>query len=133
MIRCEIGNTAFDQKFVTFSVKVCTDAYILLTSKYYDSGPSIEIAIGTNGNMRAGIRREKLGRNIVTHIGPFVSCREYTQFWISWKSQFIAVGFGQNEYENQFMAMRDDRSLSIVNLGISTGWGTTGEWMFVKP
>lgn len=133
MVRCEIGNIPFKQKFLSFSVKACSDVYLVLTSKYDDEGPLIEIAIGLNGNTRSAIRTEKRGTNIVTFTRSFLNCRRFTRFWVSWKNQIIQVGMGLKENNREFMMMMDDRKLNIVNIGISTGRGTTGDWLFVKP
>ncbi|CAG2252412.1 unnamed protein product [Mytilus edulis] len=133
MVRCEIGNIPFKQQFLSFSVKACSDVYLVLTSEYGDEGPLIEIAIGLNGNTRSAIRTEKRGTNIVTFTRSFLNCKRFTGFWISWKNQIIQVGMGLKENNREFMMMMDDRKLKIVNIGISTGRGTTGVWLFEKP
>lgn len=133
MVRCEIGNIPFKQQFLSFSVKSCSNVYLVLTSEYDDEGPLIEIAIGLNGNTRSAIRTEKRGTNIVTFTRSFLNCKRFTGFWISWKNQIIQVGMGLKENNREFMMMMDDRKLKIVNIGISTGRGTTGVWLFEKP
>ncbi|XP_063413212.1 C3 and PZP-like alpha-2-macroglobulin domain-containing protein 8 [Mytilus trossulus] len=133
MVRCEIGDIPFKQQFLSFRVKSCSDVYLVLTSEYDDEGPLIEIAIGLNGNTRSAIRTEKRGTNIVTFTRSFLNCRRFTSFWVSWGNQIIQVGMGLQENNREFMMMMDDRKLKIVNIGISTGRGTTGKWLFVKP
>lgn len=131
MLRCELGDSPFSQQFISFAVKACADAYLVLTSQYDDSGPLVEIAIGINGDTRSAIRTVKLGGNRVVTRNSLLDCGNFKRFWISWKNSNFSVGLGNYENENTLMSFRDDRRLAIINIGISTGLGSTGEWLFV--
>lgn len=131
MLRCELADSPFSQQFISFAVKACADAYLVLTSQYDDSGPLVEIAIGINGDTRSAIRTVKLDGNRVVTRNSLLDCGNFKRFWISWKNSNFSVGLGNYENENTLMSFRDDRRLAIINIGISTGLGSTGEWIFV--
>ena len=121
-----IGNPVTDS--VNFKVNARSDAHIALMSSNSDHDPIYEIIIGGWANSRSIIRDSKEGLPLAMHHGPILKQNMYKTFNISWSHGNIRVKDGSKA---TIMEWTDTSSpLKIRNIGISTWWGSTGNWSF---
>ncbi|XP_078602190.1 uncharacterized protein LOC144876595 isoform X2 [Branchiostoma floridae x Branchiostoma japonicum] len=114
----------------TFDVRAKSDVHVALSSQNQDLDDMYEIVIGGWSNTQSVIRRSKQGNNLVTAFTFGINSeRVYRKFWITWSSNgTIAVGkVGDTQ---PFMQWTDPDPLPITYAGYTTGWGSTGEWVF---
>ncbi|XP_046377746.2 uncharacterized protein LOC124149944 [Haliotis rufescens] len=122
------GRTSF-----TFWVKATNDALIALLRNKNDYDQDIyEIVIGGWENSKSVIREKKQGP-ILAHVDHVpLSGNKHLPFWISFSDGTIAVGAGTEVGTRQFMSWKDPTPTQIGYVGVATGWGATGQWLFPK-
>ncbi|XP_048247452.1 C3 and PZP-like alpha-2-macroglobulin domain-containing protein 8 [Haliotis rufescens] len=122
------GRTSF-----TFWVKATNDAHIaLLRNKGVYNKNMYEIVIGGGRNTNSVIREKKLGPILAHAIHAPLSGNKHLSFWISFSGGTISVGAGTVVGTRQFMSWTDPTPTQIRYVGVSTGWGSTGKWLFSK-
>lgn len=126
------GVTATD-RLIRFKVKASNNAYVALLSGQTDSDPLYEIDFGGDINtvsfLRAGNSRQYPRLDEVA--GPILRFDEYIEFWITWDDNTINVGLGLDVTGPLFLTWTSKTTLwTITNIGISTAFGATGEWIF---
>ncbi|XP_071084712.1 uncharacterized protein [Haliotis cracherodii] len=120
------GRTSF-----TFWVKTTNDAHIALLRNKGDYDQNMyEIVIGGWRNTQSVIRDRKQGRNLARARHAPLSGNKHLPFWISFSDGTIAVGAGTEVGRRQFMSWRDPSPTLISYVGVATGWGSTGKWLF---
>ncbi|XP_052061835.1 uncharacterized protein LOC127701897 [Mytilus californianus] len=125
----DVGNPEADS--IKFKVKASSNAHIALMSSNTDQDPLYEIVLGGWANSKSVIRDRKQGTALVTHRGKVLKQNEYRTFYIQWTNGHIRV---EDEWNREFMEWNDTSNpLNIRNIGVSTGWGSTGYWSFVYP
>ena len=85
--------------------------------------------IGGWGNTRSAIRRCAQCANDVAHLHTPLSPAEFRVFQVSYIHGTIKVYAGDNP-PVLFMEYEDPNPRSIGVVGFSTGWGSTGEFVF---
>lgn len=131
----DLGLDVTTTSSVTFTVKACNDAHIALSSvKGDDSKDTYEIVIGGWWDSQSVIRDCKQCAHMaeVRHPSHPVSCTEARPFWISWSNNYIRVGTGNSVGLQQFMSWDDPSPHPVNYIAVSTGFGSTGDWTFVK-
>ncbi|XP_052062057.1 uncharacterized protein LOC127702080 isoform X2 [Mytilus californianus] len=124
-----IGNPVRDS--ITFKVKADNDAHIALMSSNNENDPLYEIVLGGWGNTQSVIRDRKQGGHLALHRGRVLNSNEYRTFTIKWNNGRIRV---ENELKKKLMEWTDTTNpYKIRNVGVSTGWGSTGYWSFPCP
>ncbi|CAC5412471.1 unnamed protein product [Mytilus coruscus] len=125
----DIGNPEADS--IKFKVKASSNAHVALMSSNTDQHPLYEIVLGGWTNSKSVIRDRKQGKALVTHLGQVLKQNEYRTFYIQWTDGKIKV---EDEWNRIIMEWTDTSNpLNIRNIGVSTGWGSTGYWSFVCP
>ncbi|XP_075156713.1 uncharacterized protein LOC142229992 [Haematobia irritans] len=113
----------------TFRIRAANDAHLALTSQPNENLPMYEIFIGGWGNTKSVIRRNRQQPDVVEVPTPrILQANDYRGFWIRWYNQTITVG-RQGE-AMAFMSYRDPQLFPINYVGICTGWGASGSWIF---
>lgn len=126
---------AGDTSSIAFDVKACHDATISLSS--VTGSGEYEVVIGGQNNERNYIRR--------FHVPPdnevddqdhpgLLSCFKFKTFWISWQSGEVRIGQGYdaNDFSSVFMVWTDPSPFDVRIMGIRTGFGSNGTWIFNK-
>ena len=82
------------------------------------------------GNQRSVIRKcdQCLPKSSLHH-HP-LSAHEYRPFWISWEGGLIQLGNGTVPQEDQLIEWMDPEPYTVNHMGVSTGWGADGSWVF---
>lgn len=110
--------TVFDKQHVTFAVKACSDAHILLSSHPGIIDPTaFELIIGQNGNKETQIRKYQSKDSLKTIDTPFIlRCGTFSQFWVSWDRGLITFGRGITIGVNRLLEYEDPSKLKINGL-----------------
>jgi hypothetical protein len=63
-----------------------------------------------------------------------LSCFEFKTFWISWQGGEVRVGHGYdiNDISSVFVLWTDPSPFDVEMMGIRTGFGSNGTWIFNK-
>ncbi|XP_076112030.1 uncharacterized protein LOC143080186 [Mytilus galloprovincialis] len=121
-----IGNQVTDS--ISFKVKAKSNAHIALMSSNNEQDPLYEIILGGWDNLKSIIRYSKEGLPLAMHRGPVLKPTVYRTFYIKWNNGQIRVEDGSKA---TIMEWTDtSSSFEIRNIGISTGWGSIGNWSF---
>jgi len=119
---------------ITFKVRACEEARILLTENPYNLATySREVIIGGWNNTRSAIvRHENHSILVERETRTILQCSELQDFWIGWNKQNggrISVGKGVLG-SGEFLTHMDPEFGHIYGVSVSTGNGFTGEWQF---
>ncbi|CAH1794507.1 unnamed protein product [Owenia fusiformis] len=123
-----------DLQYKVFRVKGCNDVHVaLMATPGRDESAMYEIVIGGWGNTQSVIRNKKQGRNLFTaKTKNFLNCEDFRSFWVGWKDNKIEVGRGLVYGQQRFMIWARLNTYQFKALSVSTGWGSTGEWVFFE-
>ncbi|XP_063444961.1 uncharacterized protein LOC134725237 isoform X2 [Mytilus trossulus] len=125
-----------DKESFSFHVQACNDVHVALLPKDFDiiTDESVlyEIVIGGYRNTMSNIRKRKQGQSFVERARKgYLNCTEVRQFNIDWSNGNISVRYiMKNSTVETIMAWLDPAPLTIIDAGISTGFGATGTWTF---
>ncbi|XP_048247355.1 uncharacterized protein LOC124145114 [Haliotis rufescens] len=119
------------QSSFTFWVRATNDAHIaLLRNKGLYENDMYEIVIGGWHNTKSVIRDRKGGPILALARHVPLSGNKHLPFWISFSGGTISVGAGTEVGTRQFMSWTDPTPTQIRYVGVATGWGSTGKWLF---
>ena len=59
-----------------------------------------------------------------------LNCKNYKEFVISWEEGRIMVGKMNSGFRDLMLDFKLRKPLSNVQIGVSTGFGASGIWMF---
>ena len=119
-----------DAGFITFQVRACSEARILLAQDPFDvTSPNYEIVIGGSSNTKTSIVKDSTTLNEANTPG-ILSCDVPARFWIKWlPTSGIIVGDGI--LGSRELVRYDNTNMNpLYAVSISTGQGSTGEWQF---
>lgn len=127
----EYGILAQGSLAITFQVKACNDAYLVVRTP---ETVSIQIILGGWDNTRSCIRILGTSGCLSTSIGGVLNCDQYRSFTVDWKGREgrqITVSLGNTTSENPKTILSISLSFRIFNvsIGISTGYGSSGQWL----
>ena len=127
----EYGIPAQGSLAITFQVKACNDAYLVVRTP---ETVSIQIILGGWDNTRSCIRILGTSGCLSTSIGGVLNCYQYRSFTVDWKGREgrqITVSLGNTTSENPKTILSISLSFRIfdVSIGISTGYGSSGQWL----
>jgi hypothetical protein len=112
---------------LTFQVLACNDAHIAL--KPAGRSP-LEVVLGGWRNTRSCLRTEIQGNCRARRNGAVLDCRQFKTFWIDWSTRQVKVGRVERGKRVRLLTYRLRAALSEVEVGISTGFGASGAWVF---
>lgn len=113
---------------IRFKVKANNDAHVALMSSNNPNDPLYEIVLGGWYNTQSVIRDRKQGGHLAVYRGRVLNSNEFRTFTIKWSNARIRV---EDESGKKLMEWTDTTNpYTIRNIGISTGWGSTGIWSF---
>ncbi len=133
--------TIIDRESMTFSVKACSDAHIVMSYvpglTLYDS---YEVALGVSDNHESVIMLGRGGEELVRESTPnLLDCNQDKSFWISWPYTdtgiIISAGSGSVVGTNSFISTEMTANTFKVNsVSVSTGGPSNvrGEWEFTQ-
>src|SRR5688572_16793997 len=117
--------------YITFKVKSCKDAHILLSSAVQDlSNNTYEIVIGGSENTISAIRRGSLGQNVVQESTPSImNCDILLPFWVRWQNKTLEVGSGP--VDSHVLMRLDDPEMPDISVASVTSWySAAAEYQF---
>lgn len=120
------------ENYLTFKVRTCNDAHLLLSSSRDLNGPTYEIVLGGYDNQWSDIRRGPQGEALAQAYTPnIMSCDELLPVWVQWQSQTIEVGVGP--FRAHTILRHDDPDLLPIQSAAITSWYTaSGEYRFLE-
>ncbi|XP_061177651.1 uncharacterized protein LOC133186411 [Saccostrea echinata] len=126
----EYGIPITNSTSLTFQVQACNDAHVALRSS---GRRPLEIVLGGWDNSRSCFRTRVQGSCRTEHRGAILDCQNFQTFWVSWGNQQINVGKQDAGIGDSILSFSLRRPLSDVEIGISTGFGASGLWIFKDP
>ncbi|ETO36910.1 hypothetical protein RFI_00151 [Reticulomyxa filosa] len=132
------GSNTSEKGKIRFMAKAQNDVHLCLGCNKKHQDRHWEIVIGGWGNTMSVIRSENQGNHhaaVGTH--KIVNNDEFRDFWIKWdtKENYLQVG-KTADINDKNIVMKVSysvaNSLKIVYIGICTGWGSSGEWVFFR-
>ena len=120
------------RKCIRLQVKASNDAHVALGCDKSHHGQHWEIVLCGWGNTQSVIRKRNQGPHQAVHRKKLLDRNGFTAFWIRWDEQGeLCVGRGDDEEadETVMMACPFDKAIPIRLMSVSTGWGSTGEWI----
>ncbi|XP_033724549.1 C3 and PZP-like alpha-2-macroglobulin domain-containing protein 8 [Pecten maximus] len=110
----------------TFQVKACRDAFVGL---FNTSGEpyTYRIVLGGWENVKSRLKTWS-SYSVYNFESNIVDCNVYKSFWVSWRNNVISAGRGNSFNVGTLLSLTDQHPNQIRYVGISTGFGTSGEW-----
>ncbi|XP_062586760.1 uncharacterized protein LOC134248371 isoform X2 [Saccostrea cucullata] len=130
MYLTEYGIPVTNSTSLTFQVQACNDAHVALRSA---GRRPLEIVLGGWSNSRSCFRTRVQGSCRTEHSGQILDCQNFQTFRVSWANQEINVGYQDSGIGDAILSFSLRRPLSDVEIGISTGFGASGVWIFEDP
>ena len=139
----QYGLDASSLTSLKFKVKACFDANVYLSNSIVmdSSMPFYEVSIGGYGNTKMAMRRrsdDSLQPGTIIDVFPGgkttdayrdrLDCLTYMPFWVSWKRGHLKLGSGNTVDGNIIGDWVDPSPFKVNSIGISTTWGSTGQW-----
>lgn len=119
-----------NREIITFDVKCKNDAHIALLSSEEVTNPIIEVFIGGWDNTKSAIRFNQAKPDKAEEQTPgIVSPDEYHRFWIRFHDHVIQVG-REGEAVPFLVWENTDEPFEITHYAFTTGWGSSGTWVF---
>lgn len=118
-----------------FKVKASNDVHLRLC-KYpsSDSKPYVEVFIGGWGNSKSVIQYNGPNHMAEAKTPGILSSTESRGFWIRLDNGILSVGrVGQKAILSWNAKLYDPDLFPLKYVGVSTGWGATGEWIIDFP
>lgn len=118
-------------KTLRFKVKAGNDAHIILSAvpSPSEAEPVVEVFIGGWGNSKSAIRVNRTKPDKDTQDTPkILSGDEFRGFWVSFDNNVVAAG-REGDDGNPFVKYTSPEPLNINYYGLSTGYGSHGEWI----
>nr|XP_022289490.1 uncharacterized protein LOC111101330 isoform X2 [Crassostrea virginica] len=113
-----------------FRVRACNDAHVVLRSS---GRKELEIVLGGWSNTISCLRTQVQGSCRRRYNGRVLNCKNYQEFVISWEEGRIMVGKMNSGFRDLILDFKLRKPLSNVQIGVSTGFGASGIWMFEDP
>ena len=110
-----------------FKVRACNDAHVVLRSS---GRKELEIVLGGWSNTISCLRTQVQGSCRRRYNGRVLNCKNYKEFVISWEDGRIMVGKMNSGFRDLMLDFKLGKPLSDVQIGVSTGFGASGIWMF---
>lgn len=124
-----ILNTLHPTNGVKFTVKASNDAHLGFFTDSKSNSLMYEIVLGGWSNKQSVIRRCNQCTNQVTKSTPSLNSKVVAkQFWATFSKGLVSVGTGDVFGKSVIMSWQDPNPLVITNVGVMTGWGSTGSW-----
>ncbi|CAC5361395.1 unnamed protein product [Mytilus coruscus] len=113
---------------IKFKVMASNDAHLALMSSNNEKKPLYELVLGGWSNSWSAIRDKRQGRSLAKYKGKVLRHNKSKVFKVIWNKGKIRVEDGRRK---KIMQWTDTSNpLKIKDIGISTGWGSTGKWSF---
>jgi hypothetical protein len=112
---------------LSFQVQACNDAHIALKPT---GRVALEVVLGGWKNTKSCFRTEIQGSCRTEYSGRILDCGQFQTFWIDWTTRRIRIGKTDNGVNNLLLTYRLNEALYDVEIGITTGFGATGQWIF---
>ncbi|XP_067628390.1 uncharacterized protein [Eurosta solidaginis] len=114
---------------VNFRVRAAHDAHLALAPAPVEAEPLYEIFIGGWENTKSVIRRNRQKPDVVEVNTPgILAAGEYRGFWVRWYDNVITVG--REGEAAAFMSYNAPDLFPVNFVGVCTGWGASGSWVF---
>lgn len=122
--------STYDMDHVIVRVKADHDAHLVFSDTMGDENTNVyEVVLGSHTNTNSLMRRCVYCNNDVWVETPdILKPDEFRYFWFRWTNQMLQVGRGTVAGEGAFMDLDKEIHPTIVAVGLSTGWGSPGEW-----
>lgn len=118
--------------YVVIGIKAAGNAQLVFSERAGDdTGAVYEVVLGSHSNANTIMRHCVYCVNLVFMSTPgIVSSDEFRYFWFSWASDTssLRVGRGSIVGEELVASLAHTNSSNIAGVGVSTGWGSSGEW-----
>ena len=113
-------------------VKACHDVYIALINGESENDQLYEVVLGGWNNSKSVLRTHKQQQPAArTSVGSVLDCTRFKEFVIKWTYSTINIVLSTNPGNSCILRWWTQTKLNpIKNVGVYTGFGSTGEWIF---
>ena len=121
---------ATDRDYIVFNVKVCEEAYVILSQDpgVTDSS-AYHIVMGMESSSKTEIRKQSPSSETITFDTENVlQCNEKVQIWVQWNSGKIELGTGGKVGSDRLVEWRDATPYDINGFSLASRYTTPAEW-----
>lgn len=113
-------------------MKACHDVYIALINGKSENDQLYEIVLGGWNNMKSVLRTYKQQPTAArTSVRSVLDCTRFKEFVIKWTYSTINIVLNTTHGNSDILTWWTQTKLNpITNVGVYTGFGATGEWIF---
>lgn len=119
--------------YLTFKVRTCNDAHILLSNTLLDTSEtnSYEIVFGAFENTRTVIRQGSHGNELAAADTPdIMNCDAFLPLWVKWENSVITIGSGPLD-SHVILQLNENKLGNII--ATVTSWVTApAEFQFLE-
>lgn len=128
----DLASSIQHNDFLHFKVKACRDVYIALINGKSENDQLYEIVLGGWNNMKSVLRTYKQQHTAErTYVGSVLDCTRFKEFVIKWTYSTINIVLNTTHGSSVILTWWTQTKLNpIINVGVFTGFGATGEWIF---
>lgn len=89
-----------------------------------------EIVLGGWSNTKSVIRFTQSETELAVYEGSICSMNDWVVVTVAWEDGRIMVSMGETPGENIFMEYTDSELRAVHWVGVMTGWGAEGNWLW---
>jgi len=119
--------------YLTFKVRTCNDAHVLLASTITDiTSNAYEVVLGGYDNTKSDIRQGAHGPILVQVDTPNIcNCDMFLSFWVRWANHVLEIGTGS--VGSHFVLRLEDPTMHDIQAISVASWTTaTAQYQFPK-
>ncbi|CAC5410420.1 unnamed protein product [Mytilus coruscus] len=122
----DYGYSSVTQSTLKFMVRSCANSFVSMRTSAPDG--TYEIAIGSYDGTKVSFRYNKSNQGDIL-VSELLNCYGFRPFWIHWTNESFSLGKGFNTSVDKIHELSWIDSYKVSEVGIMTGFGSTGEWI----
>ncbi|XP_063415456.1 uncharacterized protein LOC134697239 [Mytilus trossulus] len=127
----DYGYNSRTENALVFMVKACADSFVAMKTSTASavSDDTYELVIGSYGGSRVVMRLN--GDNEINLVkSELLSCFSFRSFWLHWTNGSCSLGKGLDIGVDELIKWTWSVNTTVKDIGIMTGFGATGQWIF---
>lgn len=120
----DYGYSSVKESTLKFMVRSCKDSFVSMNT----SDGTYEIVIGSYAGKQVSFRYNRTGLFDIPQ-PELLNCHGFRPFWIHWTNESFSIGKGFNTSSGKIKELSWIQSHIVSEVGIMTGFGSTGEWI----
>ncbi|XP_071123855.1 uncharacterized protein [Mytilus edulis] len=127
----DYGYNSLTENTLIFMVKACADSFVAMKTSTASavSDDTYELVIGSYGGSRV-VMRLNGDTKINLAKTELLSCFAFRPFWLYWTNDSCSLGKGLDVGVDELINWSWNVNTTVKDIGIMTGFGATGQWLF---